>query len=203
MAHIALIGASGNVGTRLLKELAARGHQITAIARDPGKIPAQPGVTAVRGDAADGAGLATLLGGHDAVISALRFLDSDPATLIDAVRAAGVKRYLVVGGAGSLQVAPGQRLIDQPDFPAAYKPEAAAGAVFLDALRQAGDLDWTFLSPSALFVPGERTGKFRLGKDDLLVGEQGSSISYEDFAVALADEIERPAHVRERFTVGY
>jgi putative NADH-flavin reductase len=203
MAHIALIGASGNVGTRLLKELAARGHQITAIARDPGKIPAQPGVTAVRSDAADGAGLATLLGGHDAVISALRFLDSDPATLIDAVRAAGVKRYLVVGGAGSLQVAPGQRLIDQPDFPAAYKPEAAAGAVFLDALRQAGDLDWTFLSPSALFVPGERTGKFRLGKDDLLVGEQGSSISYEDFAVALADEIERPAHVRERFTVGY
>jgi putative NADH-flavin reductase len=203
MAHIALIGASGNVGTRLLKERAARGHQITAIARDPGKIPAQPGVTAVRGDAADGAGLATLLGGHDAVISALRFLDSDPATLIDAVRAAGVKRYLVVGGAGSLQVAPGQRLIDQPDFPAAYKPEAAAGAVFLDALRQAGDLDWTFLSPSALFVPGERTGKFRLGKDDLLVGEQGSSISYEDFAVALADEIERPAHVRERFTVGY
>jgi putative NADH-flavin reductase len=203
MAHIALIGASGNVGTRLLKELAARGHQVTAIARDPAKIPAQPGVTAVRGDAADGAGLATLLAGHDAVVSALRFLDSDPATLIDAVRAAGVKRYLVVGGAGSLQVAPGQRLIDQPDFPAAYKPEAAAGAAFLDALRQAGDLDWTFLSPSALFVPGERTGKFRLGKDDLLVGAQGSSISYEDFAVALADEIERPAHVRERFTVGY
>ncbi|RYF05407.1 MAG: NAD(P)-dependent oxidoreductase [Oxalobacteraceae bacterium] len=203
MAHIALIGASGNVGTRLLKELAARGHQITAIARDPGKIPAQPGVTAVHGDAADGAGLATLLAGHDAVISALRFLDSDPATLIDAVRAAGVKRYLVVGGAGSLLVAPGQRLIDQPDFPAAYKPEAAAGAAFLDTLRQAGDLDWTFLSPSALFVPGERTGKFRLGKNDLLVGAQGSSISYEDFAVALADEIERPAHVRERFTVGY
>lgn len=203
MAHIALIGASGNVGTRLLKELAARGHRITAIARDPGRIPAQPGVTAVRGDAGDGAGLARLLAGHDAVISALRFLDSQPGTLIDAVRASGVKRYLVVGGAGSLQVAPGQRLIDQPDFPEAYKPEAAAGAVFLDALRDTRDLDWTFLSPSALFVPGERTGKFRLGKDDLLVGAQGSSISYEDYAIALADEIERPAHVRERFTVGY
>lgn len=203
MAHIALIGASGNVGTRLLKELAARGHQITAIARDPGKIPAQAGVTAVRGDAGDGAGLAALLAGHDVVISALRFLDSDADTLINAVRAAGVKRYLVVGGAGSLQVAPGQRLIDQPDFPEAYKPEAARGADFLDTLRQAGDLEWTFLSPSAMFVPGERTGKFRLGKDDLLVGEQGSSISYEDFAIALADEIERPAHVRARFTVGY
>jgi len=203
MAHIALIGASGNVGTRLLKELAARGHQITAIARDPGKIPAQAGVTAVRGDASDGAGLATLLAGHDAVISALRFLDSQPDTLINAVRASGVKRYLVVGGAGSLQVAPGQRLIDQPDFPAAYKPEAAAGGVFLDALRGTRDLDWTFLSPSALFTPGERTGKFRLGKDDLLVGAGGSSISYEDYAIALADEIERPAHVRERFTVGY
>lgn len=203
MAHIALIGASGNVGTRLLKELAARGHQITAIARDPGKIPAQAGVTAVRGDASDAAGLATLLAGHDAVISALRFLDSQPDTLINAVRASGVKRYLVVGGAGSLQVAPGQRLIDQPDFPEAYKPEAAAGGVFLDALRGTRDLDWTFLSPSALFTPGERTGKFRLGKDDLLVGEGGSSISYEDYAIALADEIERPAHVRERFTVGY
>jgi putative NADH-flavin reductase len=119
------------------------------------------------------------------------------------VRASGVKRYLVVGGAASLFVAPGQRLLDQPDFPDAYKPEASAGAAFLEALRGADDLEWTYLSPSAVFVPGERTGKFRLGTDELLVSDHGSTISFEDYAVALVDEIERPAHVRRRFTVGY
>ena len=203
MARIALIGATGNVGTRILNEHVSRNHQVTAIVRDPAKIPAREGVTAARGDVADPAGLAAVLQGHDAVISAVRFLDSDPAALIDAVRASGVKRYLAVGGAASLFVAPGKRLLDQPDFPAAYKAEATAGAAFLDALRGVDDLDWTFLSPSALFVPGERTGKFRLAKDDLLVSEKGSTISYEDYAVALVDEIEKPAHVRERFTVGY
>jgi len=200
MARIALIGASGNVGTRILNELVSRNHQVTAIVRDPSKVPAQAGVTAVRGDVSDPA---ALLKGHDAVVSSVRFLDSDPARLVDAVRAAGVKRYLVVGGAGSLFVAPGKRLIDQPDFPEAYKAEATAGAAFLDALRGVADLDWTFISPSAMFVPGERTGKFRLAKDELLVSEKGSTISYEDYAVALVDEIEQPAHVRQRFTVGY
>lgn len=203
MARIALIGATGNVGTRILQELVSRHHQVTAIVRDPSKVPARAGVTAVRGDVADPAGLAKVLAGHDAVVSAVRFLDSDPAALIGAVRASGVKRYLVVGGAASLFVAPGKRLLDQPDFPAAYKPEATAGAAFLDALRQADDLDWTFLSPSAAFVPGERTGKFRLAQDELLVSPKGSTISFEDFAVALVDEIEKPAHVRQRFTVGY
>lgn len=203
MARIALIGASGNVGTRILNELVSRNHQVTAIVRDPSKVPARAGVTAVRGDVADPAGLAEALKGHDAVISSVRFLDTDPAALIGAVRASGVKRYLVVGGAGSLFVAPGQRLVDQPDFPAAYKDEATKGAGFLDALRGVSDLDWTFISPSALFVPGERTGKFRLAKDELLVSDKGSTISYEDYAVALVDEIEKPAHVRERFTVGY
>jgi putative NADH-flavin reductase len=203
MARIALIGASGNVGTRILNELVSRNHQVTAIVRDPSKVPARAGVTAARGDAADPAGLADVLKGHDAVVSALRFLDTDAQALIGAVRTSGVKRYLVVGGAGSLFVAPGQRLIDQPDFPAAYKDEAARGADFLDALRGVNDLDWTFISPSALFVPGERTGKFRLAKDELLVSEKGSTISYEDYAVALVDEIEKPAHVRARFTVGY
>jgi putative NADH-flavin reductase len=203
MARIALIGASGNVGTRILNELVSRNHQVTAIVRDPSKVPARAGVTAVRGDVADPAGLAEVLKGHDAVVSSVRFLDTDPQALIGAVRASGVARYLVVGGAGSLFVAPGQRLVDQPDFPAAYKDEATKGADFLDALRGVSDLDWTFISPSALFVPGERTGKFRLAKDELLVGEKGSTISYEDYAVALVDEIEKPAHVRERFTVGY
>lgn len=203
MTRIALIGASGNVGTRLLKELSARGHQVTAIARDPGKIPALPGVTPVRGDIKDGAGLSALLKGHDAVISSVRFRDTDAPALIDAVRASGVKRYLVVGGAASLLVAPGKRLFDDPGFPEAYKPEAGAGMAFKEALQQVTDLDWTFLSPSAMFVPGERTGQFRVGKDELLVGEKGSTISYEDYAVAMVDEIEKPAHVRERFTVGY
>lgn len=203
MANIALIGASGNVGLRLLNELTSRGYHVTAIGRNPDNIPSLANVTAVRGDVNDGSTLANLLKGHDAVISSVRFLDSDPAVLIDAVRTAGVKRYLVVGGAGSLLVASGERVIDQPNFPAEYKAEATAGAEFLEVLKQVDDLDWTFLSPSALFVPGERTGDFRLGKDELLIGENGSSISYEDYAVAMVDEVEAPAHVGQRFTVGY
>jgi uncharacterized protein len=203
MARIALIGASGNVGTRILKELSNRHHHVTAIARDVAKIPAYPGVSAQAGDATDPAGLAALLQGHDVVISTVRFAGTDPRQLIDSVRASGVKRYLVVGGAGSLFVAPGRRLVDEPNFPAEYKHEASRGADFLDELKRAEDLDWTFLSPSALFTAGERTGRFRLGLDDLLVGEHGSSISFEDYAVALADEIEQPRHVRQRFTVGY
>ncbi|WP_192456594.1 NAD(P)-dependent oxidoreductase [Musicola keenii] len=194
---------SGNAGSQILKELSERGHQVTAIARHPEKIAALPGVTAKQGDVFDMAGLAALLKGHDAVISAVHFTSSDPQTLIDAVRAAGVKRYLVVGGAGSLLVAPGQRLVDQPGFPEAYKAEATKGADFLDLLKTITDLDWTFLSPSMMFVPGERTGAFRLGLDDLLSNEQGSSISFADYAIALVDEVEKPQHIRQRFTVGY
>jgi putative NADH-flavin reductase len=123
--------------------------------------------------------------------------------LIGAVKTAGAKRYLVVGGAGSLEAAPGVALVDTPDFPQAYKAEALAGAEFLDLLRKEPTLDWTFLSPSAMFVPGERTGKFRLGTDQLLTNEHGSSISFEDYAIAFVDEIEKPAHSRQRFTVGY
>jgi putative NADH-flavin reductase len=114
-----------------------------------------------------------------------------------------VKRYLVVGGAGSLEVAPGLRLVDTPEFPAEYKQEATKGGEFLGLLRQDQDLDWTFLSPAAVFGPGERTGRFRLGTDQLLVNETGSSISYEDYAVALVDELENPKHSRARFTAGY
>jgi putative NADH-flavin reductase len=200
---IALVGASGNAGSRILKELSGRGHAVTAIARNAEKIAALPGVTAAKGDAADKGGMAALLKGHDAAVCSVRFADGGPTALIEAVRAAGVKRYLVVGGAASLEVAPGKRLLDSPDFPAAYKAEATAAAAYLDMLKGVGDLDWTFLSPSAMFVAGERTGKFRLGKDALLTGEKGSTISFEDYAIALADEIEQPRHVRQRFTVGY
>nr|WP_314073519.1 NAD(P)-dependent oxidoreductase [uncultured Roseococcus sp.] len=201
--HVALIGATGQAGSRILAELARRGHRVTAIARDTAKLPALHGVTAQAGDVFDEPGLARLLAGHDAAISAVRFTGSDPRLLIQAVRASGVRRYIVVGGAGSLEVAPGTMLVDTPDFPPAYRPEAAAGTAFLDLLRDERMLDWTFLSPSALFVAGERTGKFRLGADRLLVGPEGSRISFEDFAVALVDELETPMHIRERFTVGY
>jgi uncharacterized protein len=201
--RVALIGATGNAGSRILTELVRRGHTVTAVVRNPDAVPKLANVQAQKGDVHDQTGLAELLKGHDAVISSVHFTASDPAKLIASVRAAGVKRYLVVGGAGSLEVAPGLKLIDAPDFPEAYKPEAAAGGVFLDLLRQQQDLDWTFLSPSAVFAPGERTGVFRLGSDQLIANEAGSSISLEDFAVALIDELENPAHVRQRFTVGY
>ena len=200
---VALIGASGNAGSRILNELVTRGHDVTAIVRNPEKVPSGSPIVAKKGDVFDQAGLAELLKGHDAVISSVHFTASDPHKLIAAVRASGVKRYLVVGGAGSLEVAPGVKLIDTPEFPAAYKAEAAAGAAFLDLLRPEKELNWTFLSPSALFTAGERTGTFRLGTEQLLTTDKGSSISFEDYAIALVDELEKPQHSRQRFTVGY
>ena len=201
---IAVIGASGNAGSRIAAELARRGHAVTAIARNPEKIAELPNVTAKKGDADDRAALAKLLAGQDAAISSIHFLASDPEKLIGAAKDSHVGRYLVVGGAGSLEVAPGVRLVTTPTFPPQYKAEAEKGAAFLDRLSQEKDLNWTFLSPSALFTAGERTAKFRLGTDQLLTDGSGKSwISFEDFAVALADEIERPAHIRKRFTVGY
>ena len=168
------------------------------------EVSAVPGVTAVEGDIFDKDSLAKLIAGHDAVISAVHFTASDPQLLLAAVKQSGVKRYLVVGGAGSLEVAPGVKLFDTPAFPAAYLDEARKGGVFLDLLKQEQGLDWTFLSPSALIQPGERTGKFRLGTDQLLVDAKGNSaISAEDYAIALVDELEKPVHSRRRFTVGY
>ena len=201
---IAVIGASGNAGSRIVAELSRRGHTVTAIARRADKVAALPNVTARAGDLFDQAGMAKLLAGHDAAVSSVHFLDSDPEKLIGAAKAAGIGRYLVVGGAGSLEVEGGVRLVTTPTFPAQYKAEAEKGAAFLDRLKQEKELNWTFLSPSALFVAGTRTGKFRLGTDELLTDTDGKScISFEDFAVALADEIERPAHPKSRFTVGY
>lgn len=200
---IALIGATGMIGSRLLAELSRRGHDVTAIVRRPEKVPVLAKVTPRKGDVFDEKGLAELLKGHDAVISAVHFLDSDAKTLIAAVKASGVPRYLVVGGAGSLDVAPGKKLHDTPDFPPQYKAEAKAGGDFLDLLRAEKTLDWTCLSPSAVIAPGERTGNFRLGGDQLLTHDKGSNISAEDYAIALVDEVEKPAHSRRRFTVGY
>ena len=201
---VAFIGASGNVGSKVLAEILSRGHEVTAIVRNPDKLPTQAKLTVKRGDVYDEAGLAKLLAGHDAIISAVHFSASDPTKLLAAVEQSGVKRYLVVGGAGSLEVKPGLTLVETPEFPALYKKEAEAGGDYLKLLRGEKQLEWTFLSPSAVIAPGVRTGKFRLGKDQLLVGADGKSfISQEDYAIAMTDELERPQHVRARFTVGY
>lgn len=202
--NIALIGVTGRVGSRLLAELLRRGHRVTGIARDTCKLAGQPGLVLKNADADQPAQLAPLLAGHDAVISALKFATSEAAVLLAAVKQAGVRRLLVVGGAATLEVAPGHVLLDTPGFPAAYRLEAEGGRRFLDTLRGEHDLDWTFLSPSAEFAPGERTGSFRVGDDALLTDAGGKSwISMEDYAIALVDELETPKHLRQRFTAGY
>ncbi len=203
--RVALIGASGNVGSRILAELVLRGHTVTGIARTPASIATGPRVTAVAGDVNEPVALARVLAGHEAVISAAPFRNTEPDVLIGAVRASGVKRYIIVGGAASLMNAEGQRLLDTPAL-ARFKesPEPAGGARFLEAIRKVTDLDWTFFSPAVNFAPGPRTGKFRLGGDTVVTDAQGQSrVSMEDYAIALVDELEKPAHIRQRFTVGY
>lgn len=201
---VALIGASGNVGSRIAAELVSRNHDVTGIARHPENIMTNDRINPVKGDIKDLQGLSQLLAGHDAAISAVQFIELDPNILINAVKKANLKRLLVVGGAGSLEVAPGLDLVDSPEFPDAYKAEATAGRDLLNVLRGEQELDWIFLSPSAVFTPGERTGQFRLGKDQLLSDDKGESkISMEDYAIAMVDELENQQHSRERFTVGY
>ena len=204
MSKIAIIGATGRAGSQLLEEALRRGHTVTAIARNTDKIGVRPGVTAKQVDALDAQALEQAIRGNDVVISAAHFATLPPEAVINPVKKAGVKRLLVVGGAGSLLLPGGSRVIDSPGFPEEYKAEASAGSVFLDTLRQEKDLDWTFLSPSAEFVETARTGTFRLGQDELLVSSEGRSwISFADFAIALIDEVETPKHSRQRFTVGY
>lgn len=211
---IALIGATGYVGTPLLQEALNRGHQVTALVRHPQKLAAHPQLTAMQADVHDSVALAEQLRGHDVVISAFnpgwgiadireQFIAGSRA-IIAASKLAGVKRLLVVGGAGSLYVAPGVQLIDTPDFPAEYKEGAEGARQALEILRGEQELEWTFLSPAALLVPGPRTGKFRLGQDELLMnGDEPGSVSVADLAVALIDEAEQPQHIRQRFTLAY
>jgi uncharacterized protein len=204
MMRVALIGATGRVGSRILAEALARGHRVTALARRPDHLQSHPQLWARRANVKHCRRLARLLADHDTVISSVPFLSMDARILIDAVKRARVQRFLVVGGAGSLEVAPGVQLVDSPSFPVEYRPEALAGRDLLDLLRNERELAWTFLSPSAVFAPGARTGKFRVGADELLVTVDGESrISFEDYAIAMLDEMERPRHIRERFTVGY
>jgi putative NADH-flavin reductase len=202
--NIALIGVTGRVGSRLLAELLRRGHKVTGIARHPEKLPRRDGLTLKQCDINDETALAAAVAGHDAVISAFNFTSGNPAKFLAALKKAGAKRLLMVGGAGSLEVAPGLQLIDSPGFPPEYKAEATAGRLFLEALRKERELDWTFLSPQLFFEPGTRTGAYRLGTDQLLKDAKGESrISMEDFSIALVDELEKPAHSRKRFTAGY
>ena len=211
---IALFGASGTIGQRILKEVLSRGHHVTAIVRDPSRITeSNPNLTVQPGNVLDAESVARGVAGHDAVISAFGPGGSQGASaVIDSVRSlivglgkAGVKRLEVVGGAGSLEVAPGLRLVDSPEFPLAWKEIALKHAEALEVLRNEGDnLEWTYVSPAALIQPGERTGKFRIGMDQLLSDGQGQSrISAEDYAIALVDELENRQHVRARFTVAY
>ena len=204
MSNIAIIGATGRAGSQLLEEALRRGHSVTAIARHASTLGQRAGVRTVDLDVSDAAALEQALAGHDVVLSAAHFATIEAAAILGPVKRAGIKRLLVVGGAGSLLLPDGSRVIDSPDFPAEYKAEASAGAAYLEALRQESALDWSFLSPSAEFVEGPRTGAFRLGQDHLLVSAQGRSwITFADFAIAMLDEVEKPAHVRQRFTVGY
>jgi putative NADH-flavin reductase len=206
---MALIGATGYVGAKLMAEALARGHHVTAIARNAnGLPPGQANLTVAKVDATDAAALARVAVGHDLVISAfnpgLDAAGTGTLAILDGVKRAGVGRLLVVGGAGSLYLPSGQRVVDQPDFPAEWKEGALRTAAFLDQLREEKELDWVFLSPAAELVPGERTGQYRIGKDQLLTDAEGASrISLQDYAVAMLDEAEHPRHHRERFTVAY
>lgn len=201
---IVLIGASGNIGAKVLAEALNRGHDVTAIVRHPEKLTPRPRLTIRQGDIADAGGLAKLLPGHDAVISSVRYTEFDPHALVEAIKKSGVRRYLVVGGAGNLRMKSGIRRVDDPEFPAAGRPNSLKGIAFLELLQGERELDWTFLSPAMFINPGERTGKFRLGTDALLYDDKGNShISQEDYAVAMIDELERPAHSRRQFTIGY
>lgn len=209
---IALIGATGFVGSAVLEELLRRQHQVTALARNPGKIAAREGLTVVQADAQDAAQVAKAVAGQDAVVNAYnpgwtvpdihdQFLIGTRA-IYAGVKQGGVKRLLVVGGAGSLYVAPGVQLVDTPGFPAEYKAGALAAREALNLIRNESTLDWTFLSPPILLAPGERTGQYRLGTDaPLMNGEAPGGISVADLAVAIADELENPRHVQQRFTV--
>jgi putative NADH-flavin reductase len=216
--NVVLYGATGKAGSRILTELLSRHHHVTAVVRNPDKLTPNAGLTVEQGDLNDASAIAEAIGGADAVVSAYappagkeEELVTVTKRLIDAVREASqhasssgrAPRLVMVGGAASLEVAPGVTVLDSGKLPAEWRPIAEAHSKALELLRRSS-IDWTYLSPSAFFAPGERTGNFRLGQDELLTGPDGqSSISMEDYAIALVDELEHPQRRRQRFTVGY
>lgn len=202
---VAVLGASGKGGSQITKELVSRGHQVVAIARNPDKLPSGEGITPVEGDASDADTLAKQIAGVDAVISAVHF-NIPASTLLSAVKQAGVNRLLVMGGAASLKNSEGVRLYDTPGFPENIKPIVKPAIDFLDDLKQERDVDWTFFSPAMVIFEGDRKGpgSFRLGQDTLVTDANGESkISYADYAIAMADELEQHNHSRSRFTAAY
>lgn len=214
---IALVGATGFVGSHVLAEALQRGHQVRALVRDPQKLAPRDHLQVVKADATDPAAIADAVTGHDVLVSAYngprgqedfaaRYLQGARA-VIEGARRGRVPRLLWVGGAGSLEVAPGVQLVDTPQFPAEYRTEAKAARDALALLREEAALDWSFVSPAPLLAPGERTGRFRLGGDQVLMDSQDPSqpgrISVQDLAVAIVDELEKPAHTRRRFTLAY
>lgn len=216
MKNVVLIGASGFVGTAILNELLNRGHKVTAIVRDPAKVTASnPNLKVIQADVTDTDVLIEASKGKDAVISAYNPGWKNPniyeetlknyPLIVDSVKKAGVERLLIVGGAGTLFYASGKMVMDADDVPAKLLPGIKSlGEFYLNTLRKENDIDWIFLSPAANMTPGERTGKFRIGKDDLVVDVNGdSNISVEDYAVAMVDELEQKHHHKERFTIGY
>lgn len=216
MKNVTLIGASGFVGTAILNELLARGHRVTAVIRNPGKIGIKsPSLTVVQADVTDTSALVAACKGRDAVISAYNPGWTNPniyeetlrnyPLILEAVRQSGVRRLLCVGGAGTLFCAPGLRVVDSGVIPDAIMGGVRSlGEFYLNTLMNEKEIDWIFFSPAGTLEPGKRTGKFRLGKDDLIVDENGNShISVEDYAVAMVDELENPKHHYERFTIGY
>ena len=216
MKNVVLIGASGFVGTAILNELLNRGHKVTAIVRDAKKMTvSNPNLTLVEADVTDTDALKEAGKGKDAVISAYNPGWKNPhiyedtlknyPLIVESAKQAGVKRLLIVGGAGTLFYAPGKMVMDADDVPAQLLPGIKSlGEFYLNTLRKEKDIDWIFLSPAANMTPGQRTAKFRIGKDDLVVDANGdSNISVEDFAVAMVDELEQEKHHKERFTIGY
>ena len=208
--HIALYGATGKSGSRILTELLSRGHQVTAVVRNPEKLAPQTGLTIIRGDVSSADEIAGKITSADAVVSAYGppAYDTDqllPATqnLVDGVKKANVPRLLIVGGAGSLEVAPGVTVIQSGHIPPEWVAIAVSHAKILE-MAKSSNINWTYFSPAGFFEPGERTGKYRLGKDALIVDEKNvSRISMEDYAIALVDELEKPQHEHARFTIGY
>ncbi len=214
---LVVFGATGNVGQHVVAEALRRGHEVVGVVREPDAVQSpDKRVGLVKGDATNADSVAKVARGADAVVSAISprpnarglpapSLAANSRAIIQGLRSAGVKRVLYVGGASSLEVAPGKALADLPDFPAIYREEAREGREALDIWRkEAKGLDWTYLSPAAEIAPGKRTGKYRTTDEKLLVDEKGKSfITFEDYAVAVLDELERPRHVSKRFGVAY
>jgi uncharacterized protein len=209
---IALFGATGMIGSRIAVEAARRGHQVTALARNPERVPTDvANLKAAQADLLDATSVAAAVRGHDVVASAYAPPREDAGivvtatrTLVEGVRAAGLKRLVVVGGAGSLEVAPGTQLVDSEGFPDAYKAVALAHRDAFTFYRTLSDLDWTVFAPAAVIAPGERTGVFRTGADTLLADVSGNShISVEDYAVAFVDELEQGRFIRKIATAAY